>query len=360
MIPYHEAELKPAGTQILRTTGASREVPLFSFPVSPREAFLAVYSRQSVWLPYNVGKQYVNPRMIPDNVARAVVTDARLPESAFGGRDMFGVLWEYVPVTGGSMVRPENHLFEDASQWREKLVFPEIDRWDWEGGARDWEAVRNPEQAQVFTIFSGFWFERLISFMGFEAGAMALIDPEQKPHVHALFQALSDFACRYVDHICDHFPVDGFFVHDDWGTMVSSIFSPEACREMIVPYMRQFTDRIHRRGKFAELHSCGKIENQVPNIIAAGWDSWCPMLICDIDRLFQEYGDRLIFAVAPEDFDPDTSSEEEQRAIARRFAQRYCVPGKPCFYNNYALSRLTPAFTEELYRTSRQLYAEME
>ena len=55
---------------------------------------------------------------------------------------------------------------------------------------------------------------------------------------------------------------------------------------------------------------------------------------------------------------PADASEETQRACARDFVQRFCKSGKPVslsFYNDPKQS--TPAFLEELYRASRELYA---
>ena len=45
---------------------------------------------------------------------------------------MFGVDWEYIPVAGGSMIRPGKPLLKDANEWYEKVKFPDIESWDWE------------------------------------------------------------------------------------------------------------------------------------------------------------------------------------------------------------------------------------
>ena len=42
----------------------------------------------------------------------------------YGGPDMFGIEWEYVPVAGGSMVRPGTPLLEDANDWNQILKLP--------------------------------------------------------------------------------------------------------------------------------------------------------------------------------------------------------------------------------------------
>ena len=52
-------------------------------------------------------------------------------------------------------------------------------------------------------------------------------------------------------------------------------------------------------------------------------------------------------------------SEEEQRAAARRFADRYCQPDKPVIMGVNATKRTTPIFMDEIYRYTRQLYLDM-
>ena len=64
-----------------------------------------------------------------------------------------------------------------------------------------------------------------------------------------------------------------------------------------------------------------------------------------------------MFGVIPDIFDPDTTSEEEQRAIARSYADRFCRPDKPSYFNTQGYRNLTPAFREELYIRSRENYS---
>ncbi|MDR1182979.1 MAG: hypothetical protein LBL13_13490, partial [Bacteroidales bacterium] len=71
------------------------------------------------------------------------------------------------------------------------------------------------------------------------------------------------------------------------------------------------------RGKPCDLHSCGNLLKQVPNIIKAGWDSWTPQVMNDTWKIYDLYGDKLLISVVPEQFDPESVSEEEQRKYAR-------------------------------------------
>ena len=134
-------------------------------------------------------------------------------------------------------------------------------------------------------------------------------------------------------------------------------FCPSVANEMIVPYMKRVTDFLHSKGKHCNLHSCGQLMKQVPNIIAAGWDSWGPQAMNDTHKIYDLFGDKLLIGVMPDPFDPETSTEEEHREAARRYADRFCNPQKPSYLNLNALKISTPAFWEELYRRSRMNYS---
>ena len=161
-----------------------------------------------------------------------------------GGADIFGVQWKYIDIAGGSMVEPGRPFLKEVSEWREKVRFPELDRWDWEKSAEENREFLNTDKLVTAWIFNGL-FERLISFVDFEAAAVALIDEEQQDDVKALFQELADFYKRLIDKFVEYYHVDAIFFHDDWGSQRAPFFSLDTCREMIVPYMKQTVSYTH-------------------------------------------------------------------------------------------------------------------
>ena len=357
--PFHEEELK-----VVEISKAFRDarVPIYSYPVPMKDAWRQMaLDRKPLWVGTGVETFSFYPDVIPDNRARGFVNDGgiRLDDSEKGGKDMFGIEWVYIPVAGGSIEKQGvPHPFDDANDWEDVLVWPDVDSWDWEGcSARNKEFLKN-NRFNYIPLLNGFGFERLISFMGFEEAAMALIDEDQQDALKALFDKLSDLYCKIVDKCCEYFDVDGFLVHDDWGSQRSPFFSFEVGKELIVPGMRKVTDRIHAHGKVAEMHSCGCNERQIENYIAAGWDIWGPMAqINDTKKLHDEYGDRIIIGVAPDPYDPEKDSEEEIRAKAREFVDHFCGdPNKVCIINRYFSPYLQGVYAEELYKASRQVY----
>jgi len=331
------------------------QIPVYNYPVSPREAVIATYKRKPIWQLTGSEQGFFTPKVYPDNVARAFVFDANhmTPEQG-GGKDMFGIEWEYVPSAGGSMVRPGKPFLSDANEWYEKVVWPDIDSWDWEGEAKKNEGYLKSDTFNMCSMLNG-WFERLVSFMDFESAALALIDEEQKDAVKDFFDKLTDLYIQIYDRHMTYFPdIDGFSVHDDWGSQRETFFSPDVAEEMIVPYMRRLTDFIHSKGRFCDFHSCGQNLRQVPNMIKAGWDSWSGQPMNDTEKAYELYGDKILIGVYPVELSP-TASEEEQRASARAYADKFCNPDKPSILNGGF--NLPAAFREELYKHSRINYS---
>lgn len=329
--------------------------PVYNFPVSMKEGRRAALAGKAVWQITSVEMKNFAPKCNPDDVARASVFDGTntLPSS---GTDMFGIEWEYIPKAGGSMVRPGKPFIDDANEIEEKVVWPDIEAWDWEGCAEANVDYLSSDSYIRCWFFNG-WYERLISFMDFEGAILSLIDEDQMDAVKAFFDRLSDLYIQILDKYLIYFPqIDGFYIHDDWGSQKETFFSPATAEEMIVPYMRRVTEFIHSKGRFCELHSCGQNFKQVPNMIAAGWDSWGPQTMNDTHKIYELYGDKLLVAVIPEPFDPEKTSEEQQRAAAREYANQFCKPEKPSIFNVNGTPYLTKTFREELYKQSRINY----
>jgi hypothetical protein len=349
----------------------AREIPTFFIPDAPptriyttpvplRDGYVAAMKRQPIWQISGVETGMFAPRFYPDNIARALVVDGEgfimndqggIP---VGGKDIFGVEWVFIPSAGGSMVKPGNPVLKDVQDWKKAIKFPAINEWDWEGSAQKNEAyLKSQDTLPMIWIQNGF-FERLISFMDFEGAAMAMIDEEQRDAVKELMQALADLYISMIDNYWKYFHLNSYTIHDDWGSQMAPFFSPAIGKEIIVPAMKRVTDHIHALGGIADFHSCGHIDVCIPNMIAAGWDSWSGMVMNDTQADYEKYGDKILIGVVPDLWDPKTTPEERQREEARKFVDKFCKPGKPCLVNSFGAAEiLTPAFREELYRYSR-------
>lgn len=355
-IPFNENELIVASELANLRRPETPKIPVFSYPCSEKEAVLALYRGEPEWALTGTETGFFAPSIIPDDIARGFVVEAeRFPMENFGGKDMFGIEWEYIEVAGGSMVRPGKPFMEDANDWEKLIKFPDINEWDWEGSAQKNKEFLNNGKANFLWFLNGCWYERLVSFMDFEGAAMALIDEDQQDAVKALFSKVTDLYCDIVDKCCEAYGdgIVGFTVHDDWGSQRAPFFSPAIGREMIVPYMKRLTDHIKSKGKIADLHSCGHLEAQLANFVEAGWQSWSPMTMNDTQKMYEDFGDKILIHVRPDGF-PEGVSEEEQEQAGEAFIQKFHKPGKYCIINSMRYGDImTLPFRRGMYRASR-------
>ncbi len=103
-------------------TGQMREErfgksPIFNPPITPEENWIALFNGENpLWMPLSSDSKGITPRVDPDNIARAFVFDGGEPYNAelYGGKDMFGIEWVFVPLVGGSTVLPGAPYMDDA------------------------------------------------------------------------------------------------------------------------------------------------------------------------------------------------------------------------------------------------------
>ena len=324
----------------------------FASPITARENFRRALEHNQLWMPRADDKMNFLPEIVPDNPARAMVTQGKKYEGPVGGLDMFGIDWEYVPSAHGSIVRPGNPTLTDVTKWKEVIKFPDVDSWDWEGNAEsDKVYLTDNYRPQFFCILTGF-FERLISFMDFGPAAYALMNRKTKDDVKELMDKLADLWIDVVDHVHKYYGdlVDGITIHDDWGAQDGPFFNERVVREMLVPYMRKVTDHIHSLGYITNLHSCGKVERLIPCMIEAGWDCWDGMAINDYHLIYELYGDKILMNVPANDCPADADADA-QKEYAAKFVEEFANKDKPAALSHYNDPGLE--FDFEIYKLSR-------
>ena len=344
-IPFEKNELKVV--EMMPGFFGGPETPLWDTPVSAKENMAAMYhDKHPYWMPGRADNGMLMPSLYNNLLGRG---------GPGGTTDAFGIVWEYVEQVHGSIVRPGTPFMADVNEWKEKIIFPDIDKWDWASEAET-NKIDTRRSVQM-SFVNGFWFERLISFMDFLPAAMALIDEDQIDAIKSLFEATTNFAMKLVDKFCEYWPaIDGFNVHDDWGAQKAPFFSQETAYELFVPYMKALTDHIHTKGRFATLHSCGHNDMRIQCFIDGGFDGWEPQAMNDTQGMYEQFGDKIILSVMPDKIDPKTATDDDMRLAARSFVDRFCKPGKPSTLNFVAGEMLTPVYYEELYEYSRKRY----
>ena len=359
--PFQESELQKGKTRFL----FGCELTELNTPAAPKEMMERMLQGETpLWQPSTFDYGYLFPRCVPDNPAKGNVSDAKLPPEELGGKDMFGIDWEYVPQVGGSTVRPGKPLLADANEWHEKVVFPTkevIDSWDWASTKAFADQHMRDKDFWEVVICTGY-YERLISFMDFEGAAVAMIDEEQQDAIKDLFDRLSDLYIMLIDKYLEVFGdrINAVCLHDDWGHQRGIFFSPDTVYEMIVPAMKKTTDYIHSKGLHAECHSCGKVDMLIPCYIDAGFEILECQPLLDFDTIVPRYGDRLKLHYPPSNAPKDINAPvEEHIQKARAYVDKCMSWGYPVIMDNYYAPLLSPVYTDEVYRYSRQKYGEL-
>lgn len=323
----------------------------FRTPITPRENdILAASHKDPAWLGQELN--HVFPREIKDNVARGFVMDGRPFEGEMGGPDSFGVEWVYVPVARGSMEKPGVRLVKEIENWEADVVFPDPDQWDWAVIEENSRKVIRPDLITSTMVYTGF-FERLISFIGFEDAAVALIDEDQKEAVHRLFDRLCIYYDRLFDRMKKHMGMEYIVFHDDWGAQRSPFFSEQVCREMLLPYLKRVVESAHSRNIFLNFHCCGRVEEFVPLMIEAGADAWDGQPLNDIWGLYAKYGDRLTMTLNEKVL--DVSKEEAERWVDNIIA--HLEKGKQLIVSRRCMNETA---REIMYVKSREFYGREE
>jgi len=329
--------------------------PKRNFPISEKENFkLALDGKRPMYVPTMSAMTAFSPRLVPDNVVRAWVLEAdpiRPGDDITGGPDMFGVVWEYVPITGGSMVRPGDPKIPDINHFEDYITFPNLDEWDWEGSsAANKDFLVEGKMVRVW-LMNGL-NERIISLMDFANVMVAYVDDEQKPGVHRFFDALCNFYDDLIARFRKYYNADVLMFNDDWGTQRGPQFSIETAREMLVPYIQRIVESCHKNDMYFELHCCGRNDMLAPAFAEANVDIWMPQEnINDCDLLFRLIGDKVMLGmtvpVKPE------MSDDELFALAKDFMDKYGKTGKAIPSTGFTP---VPKMDEYLYFLSREAY----
>lgn len=85
---------------------------------------------------------------------------------------------------------------------------------------------------------------------------------------------------------------------DDYGTQISTLFSPGMWDEFFAKNTKMFVEQAHRHGAYYMQHSCGAVRNIIPNLVNCKIDALEPLqkvVGMDADELKQEFGKDICF-----------------------------------------------------------------
>lgn len=183
-----------------------------------------------------------------------------------------------------------------------------------------------PPGMKVMVIYIGI-FEDLKLLMGFES--MALKSIEEPDLLVDILEHLTVLAVAAIDK-CAAYPATGaIFYGEDMGFNNGTILSPKFMREHVIPRHKRIADACHKHNKPFILHSCGKIEALMNDLIeTVRIDALHSFQdnIEPVESIYKKYHDKIAILGG---LDVDLLSRgtpEQVRARTRRMLEA-CAPG---------------------------------
>ena len=280
-----------------------------------------------------------NPEWIPDMLKdfKFVVPIGVLNEMGMNNEDWFGVHWT-APPSAGMIPQPAptagREPLKDISQWREKVIFPDLDALDWDEAAKQLGVFESEGLANYMLVPIGI-FERVSALMGMQNAFIAMLtDPEE---YDALVEAITQFKIKLYGILIDRLNISVISHSDDFGSRLGMLISPEAFRRFFKPRLKRIADAIHAKGAIAMMHCCGKIDDIVDDFVECGFDGWESCEVCnDLDGIYEKYGDRFSFCGAMNaqalNDNPNTTEDDAKKELRTRIDQ---LGGKGGFIPGY-------------------------
>lgn len=148
-------------------------------------------------------------------------------------------------------------------------------------------------------ITANFWFGFDVTHSWMVGTDTLLIAMYEEPEwVMDMFDTYLDRCIALFDRIWDAgYRFDSIRWPDDMGYKGTTFFSNDMYRELLKPMHRRAVEWAHKKGIYAELHSCGNIMSRMDDLMEVGIDSLNPLEVkagMDPIAIKKKYGDRLV------------------------------------------------------------------
>ena len=150
----------------------------------------------------------------------------------------------------------------------EKYQWPDIDNLDY-SRSEDVKTIM-PDGMKVIALCAGI-LENVMLLLGHEGISYMLFDDADL--VSDTFEKVADCIIRYYDRVAAFDSVGALSLSDDMGFKTQTLLPPDIYRKYLFPCYKKLVNVIHSHGKLAILHSCGKINNIMDDLIDCGWDA---------------------------------------------------------------------------------------
>lgn len=235
-----------------------------------------------------------DPDVLPYQLQFTADTAEKLKEH-FGTENVHEALGNFLrpvhPPWWGFDNVPEEFRADDVPE----VLPPTFGRGNFDAFADQLEELRETTDAYILVPIYAFNFEKAWMVRGMEN---FMLDMVRAPEfVDRLLGKIMEINMSMLELLTSYEEIDGFLLGSDWGGQRGLLISPRQWRRFIRETEAACYDIVRGAGKHLWVHSCGKIEQIIPDLIEAGLQGLNPVQseVMDISELKSNFGADLTF-----------------------------------------------------------------
>ncbi len=183
--------------------------------------------------------------------------------------------YDYAPLYGSAFAFPTQHREElhsislngSSSIWDwesyEKYVWPDPDAFDY--SLMDRLKPYLPEGMTLSVFGPNGVLENVIRIVGYDVLCYMLYDEPKL--AEQIFNDVGSRLLRYYENSVTSDTVGFLCSNDDWGFNTQTFLSTEDMRKYVFPWHKKIVETAHRAGKPILLHSCGRYDRVIDDVI---------------------------------------------------------------------------------------------
>ncbi|UWG97033.1 uroporphyrinogen decarboxylase [Dehalobacter sp. DCM] len=257
----------------------------------------------------------------------------------------------------------EHKVVKDITKWKDVVKAPSVfyTEEEWAPAVAHANSVDRTDKFVTAVCAPGI-FEMTHHLMGMEDALMALY--EEPEAMKELIDYVVEYELAYAKEYIKHIHPDALFHHDDWGSQIQTLISPEMFREFFLPAYKKVYGYWKQNGvELIVHHSDSYAATLVPQMIEMGIDIWqgC-MTTNNVPELIKTYGGKISFMG---DIDsgvvdhPGWSREEIAKYVeiaCKRCGKLYFIPNLSQGLNFSSFPGVYDTTSEEIDKISKRMF----
>ncbi len=234
-------------------------------------------------------------------------------------------------TTTGSGQRRQDRSWTDEHtgpirSWSDFESYPWPKVSDVDFSSLEWLEKNLPENMGCYDL-TAHVLEQALWLMGYESFCYKMFD--EPDLVKATFQKVGEFYVDYTRTLCTFPSIRLIWGSDDMGFRTSTMVSAQVLKENVLPWHKRCADVSHEHGRPYLLHSCGNLEEIMPDLIEEvkidAKHSYEDVIL-PVTEAKQRYGQQIAILGG---IDMDFLCRADEQAIRKRVREtlNVCMPG---------------------------------